>query len=429
MFSRCTVPPLISPSAGPVGTFVSLNGLNLSAKADYETIAVLIDGVAVPFFLFGEPLTLPMIILQIPSLQPITTVVSVFEKRKCSRQILPTYFFFTILPAPPTFAVPLPQPPPPPPTPPPPPVLSITDVSPNSGLTNTTVTVTGTAFVSGITVTIGGITVDPSLVTFISDTEITFVVPLELPASINAYPITVTNPISSGGDSVTSEPPNTYTVVGTQACSLLTNPLLQFGVLAGTEVKSVGESNVVAASGGNDIGVFPGTTISGFPPGTGGTLHPGDLTAETAQTQAIALYDSLAALVPTASLGQDLSGQNLFPGVYNITGDAFVSEGASLFLRSEGKVNEKFIFQISGNLTMESQSSVTLFGIQSCNVFWQVASSATIGTNVIFAGQIVALDSITVGNVSLLDGRLFARNGSVNLDEDIITIGTCPTCP
>lgn len=208
--SDCDFLIIVSASSGIAGTLVSITGLKLSDRANLETVLVLADGVIVPFLI-----TSSVVILKIPPFQPSVVTITIFEKNsskcckccKCCELKKLLRFPFTILPSPEptTFAVPLT---PVSPTPPPIPLPTITNVSPTFGSTDTVVTVTGTGFAAGATVTIGGFTVIP---TFITPTEIIFTVPEGLLLG-DTYTITVTNSI---GGSVTSTPPNTFTITPT----------------------------------------------------------------------------------------------------------------------------------------------------------------------------------------------------------------------
>ncbi|KAJ9648090.1 hypothetical protein H2199_001867 [Coniosporium tulheliwenetii] len=169
-----------------------------------------------------------------------------------------------------------------------------------------------------------------------------------------------------------------------------------FGIVATTAITSTGATIV-----DGQLGIFPNdeTSITGFPPGISGPVFGGDATAQAARDDATSAYTALAALTPTTSLtGQDLGGMTLSGGVYN-----FASSGGLtgiLTLDGQGNPNTLFVFQFGSTLTTASASSVVLInGAQACNVFWQVGSSATLGTTTNFAGNILAYASIT-GNAA-----------------------------
>ena len=118
-------------------------------------------------------------------------------------------------------------------------------------------------------------------------------------------------------------------------------------------------------------------------------------------------------------------GRTLTAGVYTSTSSLAAS--GDVTLDAQGNSDAVFIFQIGSTLTTGSGSHVILAnGAKACNVFWQVGSSATLGTNSEFKGNILALTSITITTGVNLEGRALARNGAVTLDSDVITGCTCP---
>jgi type VI secretion system secreted protein VgrG len=173
--------------------------------------------------------------------------------------------------------------------------------------------------------------------------------------------------------------------------------------------------------------VWPGLAVTGFPPGTisDGVIHSGDAVAEQAQTDLTTAYNEAAGRTVTANLsGQDLGGLTLTSGVYKYDTSAQLT--GTLTLNAEGNPDAAFIFQIGSTLTTASASSVSLInGAQYCRVFWQVGSSATLGTDSQFIGHIFALTSITATAGAEVQGQLLARNGAVTLDSNIITNGVC----
>jgi hypothetical protein len=207
---------------------------------------------------------------------------------------------------------------------------------------------------------------------------------------------------------------------GPQPVALCPN-IGNFSVLAGTTVTNTG-STVVSG----DVGVCPGTAVTGFPPGSaGGTIHIADGVASLAQAALTAGYIDAAGRSGGTSVAGDLVGQTLTTGVYTSTSS--LANSGNLTLDAQGNPEAVFIFQISSTLTTGSGSHVILAnGAKACNVFWQVGSSATLGTNSVFKGNIMALTSITVTTGVNLEGRALARNGAVTLDSDIITGCTCP---
>lgn len=199
----------------------------------------------------------------------------------------------------------------------------------------------------------------------------------------------------------------------------------QYAVLAGSTVTNTG-SSVLAGS----LGVWPGTAVTGFPPGivTKGTIHAGDAAAAQAQSALTTAYNAAMGLSPTATLtGQNLGGMVLTPGVYFFASSAQLT--GTLTLNNLGNPNAQFVFQIGSTLTTASNSSIIFSNsLTDPNVFWQVGSSATLGTTTTFQGNILALTSITLNNgASIGCGSALARNGAVTLDNNVIGGGCSST--
>lgn len=199
-----------------------------------------------------------------------------------------------------------------------------------------------------------------------------------------------------------------------------------FAVLAGTTVTNTGQSAIQG-----NLGVSPGTAVTGFPPGivTGGTIHSADEVASQAQDDLTTAYNQAAGTAPTAAVPAFIgAGQTLAPGAYDASSSLEV--GGSLTLDGGGDPNAVFIFHAPSTLITDSASSIILTdGAQACNVFWQVGSSATLGTDSAFSGSILALTSISVTTGDTVAGRALARNGAVTLDDDSITAPTCAITP
>ena len=197
-----------------------------------------------------------------------------------------------------------------------------------------------------------------------------------------------------------------------------------FAVLAGQAVTNTGPTVITG-----DLGVSPGSAVTGFPPGivVNGTIHTTDAVAAQAESDVTIAYNALASAAVTQDLtGQDLGGLTLTPGVYFFSSSAQLT--GTLTLDAQGDPNAEFIFQIGTTLTTASNSTVQLInGADSCDVFWQVGSSATVGTTTTFVGHILALQSITVQTGATVDGSVLARNGSVTLDSNLISVANCLT--
>ena len=196
-----------------------------------------------------------------------------------------------------------------------------------------------------------------------------------------------------------------------------------FAVLGGTTVTNTGSTVITG-----DLGVSPGAAVTGFPPGSlvDGTEHVADAVALQAQADLTTAYNDAAGRTPPTAdeTGVDLGGQTLVGGVYNAS-TAMALTG-TLTLDAEGNPDAVFIFQAGSTLTTATDSTVRLInGAQACNVFWQVGSSATLGTSTTFVGTILALTSATLNTSATVDGRVLARNGAVTLDSNTITRATC----
>lgn len=194
-----------------------------------------------------------------------------------------------------------------------------------------------------------------------------------------------------------------------------------FAVLGGSAVTNTGLSIIFG-----DVGVSPGSSITGFPPGTvlpPGTIHAADAVAANARADTITAYNNLQARPTQFDLsGQDLGGLVLSPAVYAFTASAQLT--GVLTLNGLGDPNAEFVFKIGSTLTTATNSMVVLInGANGDNVYWAVGSSATLGTNTSFVGNILALTSITLNTAaSIVCGRALAINGAVTLDNNAITI-------
>lgn len=195
-----------------------------------------------------------------------------------------------------------------------------------------------------------------------------------------------------------------------------------YAVLAGTTVTNTGPSTISGS-----VGVAPGSAVVGFPPGlvSNGSIHAADAEALQAQNDLTTAYNDAAGRGPVVDeTDQDLGGQTLTPGVYSASTSMGLT--GTVTLDALGDPAAVFIFQAGSTLLTASSSRVALIGAaQPCNVFWQVGSSATIGTGTQFVGTVMALTSITLQTGATVQGRMLARNGQVSLDTNTFIRPAC----
>jgi hypothetical protein len=198
-----------------------------------------------------------------------------------------------------------------------------------------------------------------------------------------------------------------------------------FSVLAGTTVTNTGASIVSP-----DLGVSPGTAVTGFAPtGSGtvvGTIHAGDPVAAHAQADLTTAYNDLVGRTSTAFVPGDIGGQTITPGVYRSVAASLAITG-TLTLDGQGDPNAIFIFQMSSTFITAASAQMTLTnGAQACNVFFQVGSSVTLGANSTVRGNMLIFTSATVSAGVKVFGRVLAQNGAVTMDTNEIVSTTCP---
>jgi hypothetical protein len=196
-----------------------------------------------------------------------------------------------------------------------------------------------------------------------------------------------------------------------------------FSVLGGTTVTNTGPTTM-----DRNLGVSPGSAVTGFPPGLvtpPGTIHAADAVALQAQSDLTIAYNDAAGRPTSADeTGVDLGTQTLVGGVYGSTSGLALT--GTVTLDGENDPSSVWIFKAGSTLVTASGSSVNLIrGASACNVFWQVGSSATIGTTTKFVGTILALTSIAMQTGASLNGRALARNGAVTLASNTIITSTC----
>lgn len=213
----------------------------------------------------------------------------------------------------------------------------------------------------------------------------------------------------------------TFTISAT-ACQapVPLNSAANFEVIAGSTVTNTGPTVIT----GSNVGLSPGSAVTGFPPGTltpPAVMHVADPIAAQAQLDLTAAYNYAAGVQGALVLPGDMSGLTFTPGVYKNSSTVILSAG-NVTLDAQGNANAVFIFQVGSTLTTLGSTHVLLAGgAQAKNIFWQVSSSATLGTNSFFEGNILALQSITLDTGASLVGRALARNGAVTLDSNPVT--------
>ncbi len=208
------------------------------------------------------------------------------------------------------------------------------------------------------------------------------------------------------------------------ACAAMLGPAAQsFAVLGGSTVTNTGPSSI---ANGN-IGVSPGNSITGIPPGmpVGGSIHLADALAAKAQMDVTNIYTCTQAAACSQMLtGTDLGGLTLGPGVYCFTSSAALT--GTLVLDAFGDPNAIWFFEIMSTLDLADNAHVYVIGGgKDCNVFWQVGSSVTVGKTARLAGNMLSMASVTLDTGASVSGRALARSGAVTMDSNDVVVPSC----
>ena len=203
---------------------------------------------------------------------------------------------------------------------------------------------------------------------------------------------------------------------------------VNFAVLANTPSITNTGTTSISGTAGNDVGIAPAASFTGAGTVTmtGGAVHLNDTAAQNAQTSLVAAYTTLSTLPTTKpDPGVELGSQTLSPGVYAHTSFGITT---TLTLDGGGDPNAIFVFQSGSTLiTADSVASKIVLQnqAQACNVYWTVASAATLGTNSTFVGHVLSLATITAKTGAIIDGQLLSRDAAVTLDSNVITNNNC----
>ena len=273
-------------------------------------------------------------------------------------------------------------------------------------------TVTG----PGVTLVTGTVSYDP--VNFIA----TFTPQSDLAADTQFVATITTRVTDTAGNALASSFVWSFTTgaISTSSCQT-TVPLGSAGtfvVLAGSTITNTGLTMVTG-----DIGVSPGTAVTGFPPGMqNGTMYDGDPVAAQAKADLATAFNEATGRSGAALLPVEVGGLTYTPGLYIAAAALGITTG-NLTLDAQGDANAVFIFQIGSTLTTSTYNQINLIrGAKAANIFWLVGSSATLGAASIFQGNILSAVSITVTAGATVNGRLLTQSGAVTLDTNDITI-------
>lgn len=297
------------------------------------------------------------------------------------------------------------------------PVNNQTQVGVTNSVTATFNEILAPSSVNGTTFTLkgpGGVTV-PATITYVN--KVATLSPTSPLAGTTLYTATLTTGIKSAAGTPMVNPFIWTFTTGQAPINLGTAGT--YGILGGSTVTNIGPTNIVG-----DIGVSPGTAITGFPPGTlTGVIHAGDAVAATAKADLLAASTDAASRLNANNLPGDISGLTITPGLYKNATSVLLGVGSNVTFDAKGDANAVFILQMGSTLTTGVGSTVTLIGgAQAKNIFWSVGSSATLGVNSTIAGNVLAQASITANTGTTIQGRLLTNIAAVTLDSNNVTV-------
>ncbi|MCJ7758120.1 MAG: ice-binding family protein [Gillisia sp.] len=197
-----------------------------------------------------------------------------------------------------------------------------------------------------------------------------------------------------------------------------------FAILSGAGVDNTGVTTLIKG----DVGSFPTPTITGLlAVNVVGKLYTtADPIVEQAQLDLTTAYNEAQGRSLNAiSLPGQLGGLTLTPGLYvnsSTSGISGTGPQGILTLDAGGDPNAVWIFKMGSTLITDEGTSIVLAGgAKASNIYWSVGTSATLGTNSSFFGNILADQSITLTTGATLVGRALTRIASVTLDSNAVT--------
>jgi hypothetical protein len=222
-------------------------------------------------------------------------------------------------------------------------------------------------------------------------------------------------------------PGSPFTTSTTSTTGVVCNTLglaSTFAIIGSSTITNVGATTITG-----DLGLFPGASVTGFPPGVVvGVQQIANAAASLAKSAAQSAFTCLSGLSNTGSVGADIGGTTVTPGVYSVPSSLGIT--GTVNLDGGGNPNAVFVFHIPSTLTTAAASVVNLInGTKPCNVYWIVGSSATIGTTTTMKGVIIAQASVTLTTGATLTGNAFALTGAVTMDSNTITDCACTINP